>query len=97
MHKPKKKKLSFHSVTTSNYGQVKMNRFFTMGLLVSVPNLTRAAAKMIAKVMTPKKFEAAAAATMLVGMMLRPIFSNESTTDLSAFVFALYQMPTDRV
>lgn len=51
----------------------------------------RAAANTIANVITPKKFGAAAAATMLVGMMLRPMLSNESTADLSAFVVPLWQ------
>ena len=46
--------------------------------------LLRAAAKTIANMMTPRKLGTAAAATMLVGMRLRPMLSNESTADLSA-------------
>ena len=54
-----------------------------------IPNPRSATAKTIANVITPKKFGAAAAATMSVGIKLRPMLSNESTVDLSASVVPL--------
>ena len=56
-----------------------------------IPNPRSATTNTIANVITLKNFEALVCATMLVGIKLHPMLSNESTANLSTFIVPLLQ------